>query len=32
MLTNYEHEVATTLVEALVEYGLTDHLAQYGEH
>lgn len=32
MLTNYEYEVATTLVEALVEYGLTDHLAQYGEH
>lgn len=32
MLTNYEHEVATTLVEALVEYGLTDNLAQCGEH
>lgn len=32
MLTNYEREVATTLVEALVEYGLNEHLAQYGEH
>ena len=32
MLTNYEREVAITLVEALVEYGLTEHLAQYGKH
>ena len=32
MLADYEREVATTLVEALCEYGLTDHLAQYGEH
>lgn len=32
MLTNYEREIATTLVEALCEYGLTNHLAQYGEH
>lgn len=32
MLTDYEREVAITLVEALCEYGLTDHLAQYGEH
>lgn len=31
MLSNYEREVATALVEALVEYGLTDHLSQYGE-
>ena len=32
MLTDYEREVAICLVEALCEYGLTDHLAQYGEH
>lgn len=32
MLTNYEREIATTLIEALVEYGLTEHLAEYGEH
>lgn len=32
MLTDYEREVAITLVEALVEYGLTGHLSQYGEH
>lgn len=32
MLTSYEREVAITLVEALVEYGLTAHLAQYGEY
>ena len=32
MLTNLEYEIATTLVEALVEYGLTEHLAQYGKH
>lgn len=32
MLTDYEREVATTLVEALCEYGLTENLAQYGEH
>jgi hypothetical protein len=32
MLSNYEREVATTLVQALVEYGLTENLAQYGEH
>lgn len=31
MLTNYERGIATVLVEALVEYGLTDHLTQYGE-
>ncbi len=30
-MTNYEREVAIALVEALVEYGLTSHLAQYGE-
>ena len=32
MLTDYEREVAVTLVEALCEYGLTENLAQYGEH
>jgi hypothetical protein len=31
MLTDYEREVATTLVEALCEYGLTENLEQYGE-
>ena len=32
MVTNYEREVATALVEALVEYGLIENLASYGEH
>ena len=32
MLSNYEREVAVTIVEALVEYGMNDHLAQYGAH
>ena len=32
MLNNYEREVAITLVQALIEYGLTENLAQYGEH
>ena len=32
MLTDYEREVAITMVEALCEYGLTENLAQYGEH
>ena len=32
MLTDYEREVATALVEALVEYGLNENLASYGEH
>lgn len=32
MLTDYEREVAITLVNALCEYGLTENLAQYGEH
>lgn len=31
MLTDYEREVAITLVEALCEYGLTENLAQYGK-
>ena len=31
MLSNYERGIAITLVEALVEYGLTEHLEQYGE-
>ena len=31
MLTDYEREVANTLVEALCEYGLTENLAQDGE-
>lgn len=31
-MTDYKREVAICLVEALCEYGLTDHLAQYGEH
>ena len=31
MLTNYEREIAITLVEALVEYGLTNYLAPYGD-
>lgn len=32
MLTDYEREVAITLVEALCEYGLTENLAQHGKH
>jgi hypothetical protein len=32
MLNNYEREVAITLVQALIEYGLTENLAQYGDH
>ena len=32
MLTDYKREVAITLVKALCEYGLTENLAQYGEH
>ena len=32
MLTDYEREVAITLVKTLCEYGLTENLAQYGEH
>lgn len=32
MLTDYEREVAITLVKALCEYGLTKNLAQYGDH
>ena len=32
MLTDYEREVAITLVNTLCEYGLTENLAQYGEH
>ena len=30
MLHDYEREIARVLVEALVEYGLNDHLRQYG--
>lgn len=30
-LSAVEREIAITLVEALVEYGLNDHLAQYGD-
>ena len=32
MLTDYEREVAITLVKSLCEYGLTENLAQYGKH
>ena len=32
MLSIQDREIAITIVNALVEYGLTDHLAQYGEH
>lgn len=32
MLTLVEREIAITLVEALCEYGLSDHLAQCGAH
>ena len=32
MLTDYEREVAITLVKALCEYGLAENLAEYGEH
>lgn len=32
MPTDYEIEIAKTLVEALVEYGLTDHLASRGSN
>ena len=31
MLSSIEREIAITIVEALVEQGLTSHLAQYGE-
>ena len=31
MLTCIEREIAVSLVEVLVEYGLNEHLAQYGE-
>ena len=31
MLTCIEREIAISLVEALVEYGLNEHLAQYGK-
>ena len=31
MMTSIEYEIAISLVEALVEYGLNEHLAQYGE-
>ena len=31
MLTCIEREIAISLVEALVEYGINDHLAQYGK-
>lgn len=32
MPTNYERGIATVIVEALVEYGLVDHLERYGEY
>ena len=32
MLSGIEREIAITIVEALVEQGLTSHLAQYGEY
>lgn len=32
MLSIQDREIAITIVNALVEYGLTDHLAQCGEH
>ena len=32
MLSNYERGIATIIVEALVEYGLNEHLEQYGEY
>lgn len=32
MLSIQDREIAITIVNALVEYGLTDNLAQYGEH
>ena len=31
MLTYDEREIAISIVEALVEYGINDHLAQYGK-
>jgi hypothetical protein len=31
-LSAMEREIATALVQTLVEYGLTENLAQYGEH
>jgi hypothetical protein len=31
MISNYERGIAIVLVEALVEYGLNEHLQQYGE-
>lgn len=32
MISAYDRAIATTLVEALCEYGLTGYLSQYGEH
>ena len=32
MLTNYEREVAITLIEALIDYGMNEYLESYGEH
>ena len=32
MLSIQDREIAITIVEALCEYGLTENLAQYGEH
>ena len=32
MLSIQDREIAITIVKALVEYGLTDNLAQYGKH
>ena len=32
MLTYNEREIAISIVEALVEYGITDHLVQYGQN
>ena len=32
MLTEFEYKAAVALVEALVEYGLTQHLAYYGDN
>ena len=32
MLTEYEREIAMVVVEALVDYGMGEHLDSYGEH
>ena len=32
MLTKYEHEIAVVLIDALLDYGLSGNLEEYGKH